>query len=247
MTHYFHGSTFNENRMAVIRNSVETNLAAAIANYNMYSGNNYEFALPVLNENDWEKITNKVSMVSFMQGIPIGHKYYNNYCVISNDSNEETINKENIYLISQNTVTNQREYHLPGCQYLAKPQRETNLKLTSQPNALAYANLSFIRQTVRISEGNYLYFYPQTRVNNKILSACYHCIVGAGNIYPADQIIKGQIIGKDSEWNDYIQFNVNNTGAQNERIREIRSHYIKALARERYDLYQANMNAFSND
>lgn len=112
------GSTFNENRVAVIRKSIETNLATAIHNYSaertliagsVQSDNiNYEFALPVLTEEDWYKITNKVSMISFMQGIPIGHKYFNNYCVMTNDSNEEVVNKENIYLITRNAARRKR-------------------------------------------------------------------------------------------------------------------------------------------
>lgn len=116
------GSTFNENRAAVIRKSIETNLAAAIHNYSAertlvstsveYENINYEFSLPVLSEEDWYKITNKVSMISFMQGIPIGHKYFNNYCVMTNDNNEEVVNKENIYLITQNRQTRRKRISL---------------------------------------------------------------------------------------------------------------------------------------
>ena len=110
-------STFDENRKSVIRKSIETNLTAAIANYNMYTTNTYEFKLPVLNEIEWEKITNNVSIISFLQGIPIGYKYYNNYCVITNNDNEEVVKKENIYIITQED-DGTREYHLPGCTHL---------------------------------------------------------------------------------------------------------------------------------
>lgn len=243
------GSTFNENRMMVIRKSIETNLSAAIAKYQMYSGNNYEFALPQLTETDWSKITNQISVTSFLQGIPIGHKYYNNYCVITNDDNEETVNKENIYLITQST-SGERQYHMPGCTELAKPESETGLKLVgSNQIAAAYSNVSFIRQTVRIAEGDYMYFYPQIRGNEKNkthITACYHCIVNAGNVYQADEIIKGVIMGKDNNWNDIELFNITKAGAKNERIKTIREYYIRALARERYDLYRANVDAFNH-
>lgn len=244
------GSTFNENRMMVIRKSIETNLSAAIAKYQMYSGNNYEFALPQLTETDWSKITNQISVTSFLQGIPIGHKYYNNYCVITNDDNEETVNKENIYLITQN-ANGEREYHLPGCTKLAEPQSNSNLVLGNSNNqiAAAYSNVSFIRQTVRIAEGDYMYFYPQIRGNENSkthITACYHCIVNAGNVYQADEIIKGVIMGKDNNWNDRELFNVTKAGAKNERIKTIREYYIRALARERYDLYRANVDAFNH-
>ena len=77
--------------MAAIRKSIETNLTAAIANYNLFSSNTYEFRMPKLSEIDWGKITNNVSVMTFLQGIPIGHKYYNNYCVITNNNNEEVV------------------------------------------------------------------------------------------------------------------------------------------------------------
>ena len=50
------GSTFNENRLSVIRYSIETNLVAAITNFTNHSIIGYEFALPELNEEDWDKI-----------------------------------------------------------------------------------------------------------------------------------------------------------------------------------------------
>ena len=110
-------SVFNENRMVVIRNSIETNLVAAIANYNMFSSNTYEFKLPVLYEYEWDKITNNVTLISFLQGLPIGYKYYNNYCVITNNNNEEVVKKENIYIIAE-SENGEREYHQPGCEHL---------------------------------------------------------------------------------------------------------------------------------
>lgn len=83
--------------MAAIRKSIETNLTAAIANYNLFSSNTYEFRMPKLSEIDWGKITNNVSVMTFLQGIPIGHKYYNNYCVITNNNNEEVVKRKHIY------------------------------------------------------------------------------------------------------------------------------------------------------
>lgn len=235
------GSTFNENRMAVIRNSITTNLAAAIANYNMYSGSTYEYALPVLDETEWGKITNEVCMISFLQGIPIGHKYYNNYCVITNNDNEEVVSKNNIYIITKNMSTGEREYHLPGCTHLM----ETN---ELEVQSVAYSNLSFIRQTLRIAEGDYQYFYPQMRgieTNKTYITACYYCIVNSAETYSIDEMIEGKIMGKDDKWNDTIIYNI--ATSSNQRLRDIRAAYIKALARERYDLYQMNMNAFNTN
>ena len=70
-------SVFNEHRIAVIRKSIETNLTTAIANYNSQSGSNYEFVMPKIDEVSWYSIENNVSIISFMQGMPIGQKYFN--------------------------------------------------------------------------------------------------------------------------------------------------------------------------
>ncbi len=233
-------SIFNQNRLSVIRKSIETNLSAAIANYNSFSSNTYEFSMPKLTETDWELITENVSVMTFMQGIPIGHKYYNNYYVITNNNNEEVVKKENIYIITENTTDGNREYHLAGCKELMGK----DYNLSSEKIAQAYSNTSFIRQTVRIAEGEYNWFYPQNIQKNNTknyLTSCYNCIVNASDMYDVDQIIKGEIWVKNSNWEDEkaSNSNIRNLG-------KIRQLYLTALGRERHDLYQANMNSFSN-
>lgn len=228
------GSTFNENRMQVIKKSIESNLVAAIANYNMYSSNSYDFSLPVLKETDWEKITNNVSVISFLQGLPIGYKYYNNYCVLTNNSNEETVRKENIYIITQNPTTMEREYHLVGCKHL--------LSDSTDGLVAAYSNLSFLRQTVRIAENDYRWFYPQNIKNEKI-TACYYCIVNSTDVYTTEQILKGKITEENIDTGE--EETKYDTG--NSRFKSVRELYIKALAREKNDLYQYNMNLINQE
>ena len=54
-------SNFNQHRLAVIRYSIEKNLAAAIANYNYFSGSTNNFLMPKLKEDEWDKILNNIS------------------------------------------------------------------------------------------------------------------------------------------------------------------------------------------
>lgn len=213
-------STFEQNRISVIRKSIESNLATAIAQYSEFSSNNYEFSLPIMNEVEWEKITNNVSVISFLQGIPIGHKYYNNYCVITNNNNEEVVKKESIYIVTEKSE--QREYHLPGCKNLF----ETNDTIIG-----AYANTSFTRQTVRISEGDYLYFYPQAIKN---ITSGYNCLVNLAEAYDIDEIISGTVTQYNKSTGENEQKYKEST---NKRFRDIRNAYMHALARERYDLH----------
>lgn len=219
-------STFNQHRMAVIRKSIETNLTTAIANYNSQSGGTtYEFVMPVMNEENWYKITNNVSVISFMQGIPIGHKYYNNYTVITNTKNEEVINEQSIYLLADDNSGN-LEYHQPGCKTLIEKQKSNpSMSIT------AYTDLSFLRQTVKITEANIHYFYPQARVG-KITTGCYNCIVNASGDYDIDAIIQGEI-------KDYKTGNVLYSESQ---LIAIRKAYLTGLARERNDLYKSNFD-----
>ena len=54
--------------------------------------------MPKLSEEEWNKIENNVCMVTFLEGIPIGAKVYNNYCVVSNNTNQETVGNDSIYI-----------------------------------------------------------------------------------------------------------------------------------------------------
>lgn len=217
-------SVFNEHRIAVIRKSIETNLTTAIANYNLQSGSNYEFVMPKIDEVSWYSIENNVSIISFMQGMPIGQKYFNDYSVITNTKNEEVINSQSVYVVTQNTNKKDvnygnYEYHQPGCKVLIK--NSYNNTITG-----VYTNLSFSRQTLKVSEDSYRYFYPQARIG-KTTTGCYNCIVNASGDYNIDDIIKGEVEGYK-------------TGDNKKKLNILRKRYLTGLARERYDLYKSN-------
>lgn len=218
-------SAFNEHRMAVIRKSIETNLTTAIVNYNLQSGATYEFVMPVIDEENWYNITNQVTLVSFMQGLPISQKYFNNYSVVTNTRNEEVINEQSVYILGRNS-DGSYEYHQPGCKELIDKTR--NGQIT---NLVAYTDLSFARQTVKINEVQNKYFYPQARVG-KTTTGCYNCIVNASVDYDVDSIISGQV----------TDVNTGNVIYTANQLAAIRKAYLTGLARERYDLYKSNSN-----
>lgn len=235
-------STFNEHRMNVIRKSIETNLYTSIKTFSEHTVIGYEFGMPRISEIEWEKITNNITMVSFLQGIPIGGKVYNDYCVVSNDSNKESVNNNSIYIITKD-VSGNVQYHAPGCKALLEKLNSNNAneKLTIIG---AYASVDFKRQSVLLTgsdvnageqitgsdEEKYAYFYPQQG------TSCYDCIVTASDAYSTDDIIKGEIIIRDSEGNTIQEINITN----NDGLKNIRTWYMRALARTRYDLYLTN-------
>ena len=150
-------STFNNHRLAVIRKSIETNLNAVISSYQNTAL--YEYEMPIMSSQDWYKILNNVSVVSYMQGMPMaGYRYYNNYAVITNNVNKEVVTNENIYIVTKEDGTNNREYHLPGCKELIDGVKGGTLSIIG-----AYSTASFQRQTVKISENNEKHFYFQAR------------------------------------------------------------------------------------
>ena len=218
-------SAFNNHRIAVIRKSIETNLGTVIANYR--SKSLYNYAMPVMSDEDWYKILNNVSLVSFLQGMSIGYRMYNNYAVITNNINKEVVTAENVYIVTKNRDTNSREYHKPGCEDLIQGVRNGTMEIVG-----AYPIASFQRQTVRVSEADERHYYLQA-CNGDELTGCYNCIVNATADYDTDDIIDGTIEHYEDE---------NNILYNSSDIAEIRKSYLTALARERYDLYKSNFD-----
>ena len=229
-------STFNNHRLAIIRKSIETNLYTVISKYGASTGLTYE--MPVISEEDWYSIVNNVSLVTFMQGLSIGYRVYNNYAVVTNNINKEVIKSNNIYIVVENNEDNTREYHQPGCKELLEGIESGKLTIEG-----AYPTASFQRQSIRKSENSAddEYFYLQAK-EGKYLTGCYNCIVSTTSDYNIDDIIAG---------NDLIDFeNKDENGGngqisfkkENSTYKMVREIYLKALARERYDIYKSNFD-----
>lgn len=217
-------STFNQNRISVIRRTLQTTLNSAIANYS--SSANYEFVMPVFTEEDWDKLVNNISVASFMQGIPIGAKYYNNYCIITNNKNKEVVTKDSIYIITddqnnQNVMDTLNQVHRAA----SKDVIDNNSKTVIG----AYRNIDFEAQTV-VGNENYTY-YPHAN------ERCYECLVSIAETYNIDDIISGKIKSYDKNEDTYME---NNKATNNLEQIGLRKIYLTALARERQNLYKTN-------
>ena len=160
-------SLFNQHRQAVIRYAIEKNLSIAIANYNRYaSTTSANFQMPELREDEWEKIINNVSIISFMQGLSIGGKIYNGYSIVTNTKTEEVVNLDSIYI-----TTSDGQYH-----------RATDADLTTSSNITgAFFNVDFERKSV--TNGNSTtYYYPHEQ------TGCYTSIVSQSNLNDTDNV-----------------------------------------------------------
>lgn len=203
-------SVFNQHRMAVIRAAIETNLIAAINSYNS-NASSYAYALPQLEEEEWENVTNNVCMISFMQGLPMGGKYFNNYVVIPNDKNNEFVDTDSIYLIGSDEC-----YHMPNCPELVEG------RITAIGG---YINSSFERQTIVKNEKEEYYYkhvygVSESNPNGTAYTGCYHCIVEPSSKYKLQDIIDNKVTESG--------------------ITNLRNIYMTVLAREKYNLYKTN-------
>jgi len=167
-------SDFNEHKRAVIQRSIKSNLYTAMANFSRNSLSSYEFRMPEIDETEWDKVIGSVGVIAFMQGIPMGNKYYNDYCIISNNNNKEFVTEDSIYIVDKNQGT----YHRVGCKHWNEAGIDWN-------NVQAYLNIDFRRQTVKgkideDGDGNYedknYYYYPQEA------QACYDCIISQNGV-----------------------------------------------------------------
>lgn len=230
-------SIFNNHRLAIIRKSIETSLNTVISKFKAVTL--YDYAMPVISNEDWYKILNNVSMVTFMQGIPMGYRYYNNYAVITNNVNKEVVKAENIYIVTEDTATGKnREYHQPGCKELISGVNDGTLRIVG-----AYPTASFQRQSVKRNDNQEddLHFYFQA-VEGDTLTGCYNCIVNATANYDTDDIIEGiDLVDFENKVENggsgTISFKSNNSAYM-----QVRAAYLKALARERYDIYKSNFD-----
>ncbi|WP_410768613.1 hypothetical protein [Fontibacillus sp. BL9] len=76
--------TFEQVRRSVIVHSIEDDLGEVINTHNRVTrklGVQYTFTLPVIPQEDWNNTIDDVGIIVFLQGIPAGNKYYNNYAL----------------------------------------------------------------------------------------------------------------------------------------------------------------------
>ncbi len=134
-------STFNEVKRKAIRNSVQYDLIIATLNYNyLVSSSDFLLTLPVITDNDWDRLVENISFTAFLQGLSIGNnKKYNNYAIATSTMNEFVINPDTIYFSDINGFNqgdlasledNELYFHKIDCpdflDYLSKNEKDAN-------------------------------------------------------------------------------------------------------------------------
>lgn len=174
-------SNFNQQRMSVIKYSIEKNLSIAIANYNRYSKtDNVNFQMPKLKEDEWDKIMDNISIISFLQGMNIGGKVYNGYSVITNTKNKELVSEDSIYI-----TTSDGEYHRPN-----ENRLEANVNVEQ-----GFFNIDFEIKSNKNNNGDIIYYNSKQFFNSDIgkydaYSGSYNSIINQAGLNITDNIYK---------------------------------------------------------
>ena len=160
-------SILAQHKKDVIINTIEKNLAQATAQAQEMNVN-YEYRLPQLSYEEWEQALSNISIIAFMQGMPIGLKYYNNYAIATSTLNKEYLDPDEIYF----SGTGDSYYH----------QRQCGQAIGS--NYVGYRSIEYVAKSYEITEasGNKKteYYYPHdnndpTNIDSEL--ECYYCLV----------------------------------------------------------------------
>ena len=138
-------SNFNLHRIDVIKNSIERNLSIIIANYDY--GKTEEFRLPKLKDSDWDKITDNIGIITFLQGVNIGGKVYNGYSIVSNTKNEDVVTYDSIYIKDSSDIFHNITENFEG----------TSTNLT---DAIGIFNVNIERRSMDDANAQSGYFFP---------------------------------------------------------------------------------------
>lgn len=159
-------SSFYSHKVNIIRDSIQYNLNLAMSTYNKMLISTKDYAMPVMQNEEWEKILSNVSIVAFMQGYDCGLKTYSNYKIVSSTNNEISILPEEIYYVKKEDFSNENEeYHRIDCPKLFTIDTGTTNKYRS-----------FTSKEVKYDK-----LYDKTNAlipyeyNHKNL-ACYECV-----------------------------------------------------------------------
>lgn len=155
-------SAFVKHKRVIMKEKIQNLLNSSITSYSMKSGKSYK--MPVFSEEDWQKIYSNISVVSFVQGMNLGFKNYNSYCVINSTNNNEYVN-QNLLYFSDGT-----EYHDIRCEKLKNASSIVGYKIGDFGKTKVE-----IYENIATAETKEVYYYKHDE------TACYDCINGSLN------------------------------------------------------------------
>ena len=171
-------SVLAQHKKDVIINTIEKNLSQATAQAKEMNPN-YEYRLPQLSYEEWEQALSNISIIAFMQGMPIGLKYYNNYAIATSTLNKEFVDPDELYFAG----SGDQYYHQRECEQ------------ANESNYIGYRSIDYVAKSYETEneagEKTTNYYYLHDGDNNSELE-CYYCLVNRSTY----------TTGKTAEWNN---------------------------------------------
>lgn len=171
-------SPFIQHKRSIMKEKIEGVLNSTITAYSKRTWNQ-NYKMPKLSEEDWERIYNNISMISFFQGKQVGFSKFNGYCVLNSTNSNEYVNPNLIYFINDEDGA----YHDIRCTDLESIDKNIN--------GYKIGIFSKKREEETDEQGNVIVKHKYT--HNEL--ACYNCINGQ--------------LGKTQTIRDYISISGN--------------------------------------
>lgn len=162
-------SLLAQHKKDIIINTIEKNLSQATAQAQGMNLN-YEYRLPQLSYDEWEQALSNISIIAFMQGMPIGLKYYNNYAIATSTLNKEFVDPDELYFAG----TDDQYYHQRQCEQ------------AKGSNYVGYRSIDYVAKSYEVKNGTTKYYYPHANSTNSELE-CYYCLVNRSTYNANDE------------------------------------------------------------
>lgn len=175
-------SVLAQHKKDIIINTIEKNLSQATAQAQGMNPN-YEYRLPQLSYDEWEQALSNISIIAFMQGMPIGLKYYNNYAIATSTLNKEFVDPDELYFAGKDD----QYYHQRQCEQ------------ATGSDYVGYRSIDYVAKSYEESNnGTTSTYYPHAHAdvsNRSIYSVleCYYCLVNRSTYNAANN---------KANWND---------------------------------------------
>lgn len=177
-------SVLAQHKKDIIINTIEKNLSQATAQAQEMNPN-YEYRLPQLSYDEWEQALSNISIIAFMQGMPIGLKYYNNYAIATSTLNKEFVDPDELYFAG----TDDQYYHQRQCEQ------------ATGSDYVGYRSIDYVAKSYEKSDNGTTstkYYYPHANSTNSELE-CYYCLVNRST-YKNNGRWNGNLLYKN--WSD---------------------------------------------
>ena len=177
-------SVLAQHKKDIIINTIEKNLSQATEQAKKMNPN-YEYRLPQLSYDEWEQALSNISIIAFMQGMPIGLKYYNNYAIATSTLNKEFVDPDELYFAGKDD----QYYHQRQCEQATGSEY------------VGYRSIDYVAKSYEKSDNGTTstkYYYPHANSTNSELE-CYYCLVNRST-YKNNGRWKGNLLYKN--WSD---------------------------------------------